>query len=133
MSTYKNDNGETLGLYLEINTYDTYTRITGDDSFTRKGFDMIVDDILPECWISVPVYDLRYYFTEYNDVETLAGDYLSDSDIDTIKEECKAENEENEGDDDDLAEAIKEALIEAVNENVSLYYDADEDVYIVSE
>lgn len=133
MNTYKNDNGEILGLYTEINTYELYCRITGDNSFSRVAFDMIVDDIIPELGLSIEASDLRFCFTEYNNIETVAREHLGNTEVERIKAECEEEVKEDEGDDDDLEEAIQKALLDAVNEEVCLYYDEEQGVYIVSE
>lgn len=133
MNTYKNENGETLGLYTTINTYEDYCRITGDTSFTRAAFNMIVDDIIPELGLSVDACDLRFYFTEYSSIEDVASDYLADDEVERIKADCREDVQGWGGDEDDLEEAIYEALVDAVQESTSLYYDEKQSVYLVSE
>lgn len=133
MNTYTNNNGEILGLYTEINTYETYCRLTGDNSFTRAAFNMIVDDIIPELGMSIEACDLRFCFTEYSSIEDVASDYLAADEVERIKAECKEDVEGWEGDEDDLEKAIHEALVEAVQDVVTLYYDEDNGVYLVSE
>lgn len=133
MTTYKNENGGTLGLYTEINTYELYCKITGDTSFTRAAFDMIVDDIIPELGMSIEACDLRFCFTEYGSIEDVASDYLADDEVERIKAECKEDVEGWGGDEDDLEKAIHEALVDAVQDVTSLYYDEEQGVYLVSE